>query len=104
MKNKLVVQDEQIAKNLNHFEPDSEVASTVDDAIKVLDSTNFNELDKHPEKRLKAAYASFEEHRLPQLKTAHPTFRLSQLKQLLRKEWLKSSENPLNQKILNIIE
>ena len=43
---------------------------------------------------------AFEEKRLPQLKSEHPTFRLSQLKQLLRKEWMKSPENPLNQQLL----
>lgn len=41
---------------------------------------------------------------LPRLKEEHPTFRLSQLKQLLKKEWQKSPDNPLNQKILSIIQ
>lgn len=54
-------------------------------------------MDRHPEKRMKAAYTSFEETQLPILKKQNPTLRLSQLKQLLKKEWLKSPENPLNQ-------
>ena len=45
---------------------------------------------------MKAAYAAFEEVRLPILKEQNPTLRLSQLKQLLKKEWTASPENPLN--------
>ena len=48
---------------------------------------------------MKAAFEEFEKVRLPQLKTENPTLRLSQLKQLLRKEWMKSPENPLNKKL-----
>ena len=33
-------------------------------------------------------------------KEQNPTLRLSQLKQILKKEWMKSPENPLNQKLL----
>lgn len=58
-----------------------------------------NEVDRHPEKRIKAAYTAFEEVTLPRLKAENPTLRLSQLKQMLRKEWLKSPQNPLNQKV-----
>lgn len=46
---------------------------------------------------MKAAYAEFEETQLPILKKQNPTLRLSQLKQLLRKDWLKHPDNPLNQ-------
>lgn len=56
-------------------------------------------MDKHPEKRMKAAYEEFEAERLPQLKIENPTFRLSQLKQILRKEWMKHPKNPLNMKL-----
>lgn len=57
------------------------------------------EVDKHPEKRMKAAYEEFEKERIPQLKIENPTLRLSQLKQLLRKEWMKHPNNPLNMKL-----
>lgn len=56
------------------------------------------ELDHHPERRMKAAYAAFEEANLPRLKQENPNMRLSQLKQQLKKEWMKSPENPLNQR------
>uniref|UniRef100_A0A915CTC6 Coiled-coil domain-containing protein n=1 Tax=Ditylenchus dipsaci TaxID=166011 RepID=A0A915CTC6_9BILA len=77
----------------------------VDEAIKVLSTDEtLSAIDRHPEKRVKAAYAAFEEKRLPELKKDHPTFRMSQLKQLLKKEWQKSTENPLNQKIMSIVQ
>jgi hypothetical protein len=47
---------------------------------------------------MKAAYAAFQEERLLELKAEHPNMRLSQVKQLLWKEWLKSPKNPVNQK------
>lgn len=56
-------------------------------------------MDKHPEKRLKAAFSAFEEANMPRIKEENPTLRLSQLKQILRKEWMKSPENPLNQRL-----
>lgn len=53
-------------------------------------------MDSHPEKRMKAAYQTFEDENLPKLKQENPSLRLSQLKQLLKKEWLKSPDNPFN--------
>lgn len=52
--------------------------------------------DKHPEKRMKAAYTSYEATRLAELKAENPSLRLSQMKQMIFKEWQKSPENPLN--------
>nr|XP_057929306.1 coiled-coil domain-containing protein 124 [Doryrhamphus excisus] len=72
-------------------------ARTIEDAIAVL-SVVPEDLDRHPERRLKAAFASFEEANMPRLKMENPNMRLSQLKQQLKKEWTKSPENPLNQK------
>lgn len=57
-----------------------------------------DEADRHPEKRVKAAYTLFEEQNLPILKAQNPNLRLSQLKQLLKKDWMKSPDNPLNQR------
>ena len=74
-------------------------ARSVEDAITVLsigDSGGVS-VDKHPEKRMKAAYAAFEEREIPRLKQENPNLRMSQLKQLLRKEWMKSPDNPINQ-------
>ena len=74
-------------------------ARNIEDAIAVLKvkEDEASPVDKHPEKRMKAAYAAFEEVNLPRLKEENPNLRMSQLKQLLRKEWMKSSSNPMNQ-------
>ena len=71
-------------------------AGSVDEAIKLL-KVSDKKVDIHPEKRLKAAYAAFEDRELPRLKSENPNLRLSQLKQLLKKEWMKSPDNPMNQ-------
>ena len=60
-------------------------------------SSTSEEVDRHPERRVKAAYAAYEEANMPRLKMENPNMRLSQLKQMLKKEWTKSPENPLNQ-------
>lgn len=70
-------------------------ARSVEDAIAVL-NVGETAVDRHPEKRMKAAYNAFEERELPRLKQENPNMRLSQLKQLLKKEWMKSPENPMN--------
>jgi len=66
----------------------------------VFSSLKETEIDRHPERRLKAAFAAFEEANMPRIKAENHTLRLSQLKQILRKEWMKSPENPLNQRLL----
>ncbi|XP_047984534.1 coiled-coil domain-containing protein 124 isoform X2 [Leguminivora glycinivorella] len=94
---RVVVEEPPLEENLNRIQLDGEVAQSVDEAISLL--SDKTEIDRHPEKRLKAAYTAFEEVTMPRLKEENPTLRLSQLKQLLRKEWLKSPQNPLNSKI-----
>ncbi|KAJ3252148.1 hypothetical protein HK103_001801 [Boothiomyces macroporosus] len=80
---------------------DSYGASGIDSALDLLDLTVKDgsnvKLDRHPERRQKAAYAAFEERRLPELKAENPSLRLTQLKELLFKEWQKSPDNPMNQ-------
>jgi hypothetical protein len=59
-------------------------------------SSKSDDSDKHPERRMKAAYTAFENRRLEEMKMEFPSLRLSQLKQMIFKEWQKSTENPLN--------
>ena len=44
------------------------------------------EIDAHPEKRMKAAWKSFVEDRLMALKVEYPKFRRSQLLEMINKE------------------
>ncbi|CAF1338882.1 unnamed protein product [Adineta ricciae] len=87
--------DLPLEENVNRLQIDGHSARNVDDAIHVLKSTQAS-VDSHPEKRMKAAYETFETENLPRLKQEHPTLRLSQLKQLMKKEWMKSPDNPFN--------
>ncbi|CAL9695453.1 unnamed protein product [Knipowitschia caucasica] len=87
-----------LEENVNRIfaEEGSVEARSIEDAIAAL-STGGEDLDRHPERRVKAAFAAFEEVHMPRLKKENPNMRLSQLKQQLKKEWTKSPENPLNQ-------
>jgi len=60
-------------------------------------NNNSNKIDRHPERRVKSAYAIFEEKTMPILKEENPHLRRTQLKQMLQKRWKKSPENPMNQ-------
>jgi hypothetical protein len=62
----------------------------------MLRAGKAEEVDLHPEKRMRAAYLEFEEENLERLKKENPNMRLSQIKQLLKKEWQKSPKNPFN--------
>jgi len=90
--------DKPLEENLNRTDPEIVSASNVEDAIAAL-SVKEEAVDKHPEKRMKAAYEAFEKERLPQLKVEKSNMRLSQLKQIMKKEWMKHPDNPLNQRL-----
>lgn len=84
-----------LEENFNRAMGDVHVASTVDQAIAVLKVADSEE-DRHPEKRMKAAFKAYEDAQLPIIKAQNPSLKLSQLKQIIFKEWQKSPENPLN--------
>ncbi|XP_038633081.1 coiled-coil domain-containing protein 124 [Scyliorhinus canicula] len=86
-----------LEENINRIVPDEDDvdARTIEDAIAAL--STGQSLDHHPERRLRAAFATFEEANMARLKRENPNMRLSQLKQMLKKEWMKSPENPMNQ-------
>ncbi|CAI5757837.1 unnamed protein product [Candida verbasci] len=78
-------------------------ASGLDNALEALSLTSQGggvenkDLDKHPERRVKAAFKAFEDRRLPEVRKENPGLRLNQIKNLLFKEFQKSPENPMNQ-------
>lgn len=86
-----------IEENVNRLQIEGHEARSVTEALSVL-SDKPEEVDLHPEKRLKAAYKKFEDANLPALKQENPNMKLSQLKHMLWKDWQKSPENPLNQR------
>lgn len=75
-------------------------ASNIDDALLLLDSSSNKQiktLERHPERRVKAAFAIFESKELPRLREEFPSLKYSQLREKLNEKWKKSSDNPLNQ-------
>ena len=77
-------------------------ASNLDDALLLLESANIssnslNSVEKHPERRMKAAFALFEARELPKLRLENPSLKHSQYLERLHKLWKKSPENPFNQ-------
>ena len=85
-----------LEENVNRLSVEGVEARNIEEAISALSVSDGPAIDRHPEKRMKAAFEEFENVRLPQLKSENPSMRLSQLKQLLRKEWQKHPDNPLN--------
>lgn len=88
---------------LNQFGSKSTInAEGLDDSLAALtllkkDAVSDREIDRHPERRFKAALAAYTEKRLPEVKSENPGLRKQQLEQLIYKEFQKSSENPFNQ-------
>ncbi|CDJ26898.1 uncharacterized protein EMH_0076230 [Eimeria mitis] len=72
-------------------------ASNLDEALNQLGIGDSPGEDRHPERRMRAAYRAYEEQMMPRLKAENPTLKRSQLLELLSKQWKKAPENPLNQ-------
>ncbi|VDI74671.1 Hypothetical predicted protein [Mytilus galloprovincialis] len=86
--------DKPLEENLNKLQLEGE-ARSVEAALSVL-SEKEAAVDHHPEKRMKAAYKKYEDTNIPILKQENPNMKLSQLKHMLWKDWMKSPDNPLN--------
>jgi hypothetical protein len=78
-------------------------ATGIDNALDALSltgaSAEASKIDRHPERRFKAAYAAFEERRLKEMEEdgSGKGLRLNQKKEKIKKEFEKSPENPFNQ-------
>ncbi|KAF9464580.1 hypothetical protein BDZ94DRAFT_1161858 [Collybia nuda] len=89
-------------------EVESYTATGIDNALDLLDVVTAKMdkasvgqqaagIERHPERRFKAAYEAYQERELPRLKEEHPGLRLQQYKDLLYKQFQKSPDNPFNQ-------
>jgi hypothetical protein len=54
-------------------------------------------VDRHPERRYKAALAAYEARRMPELEEEQKGLRQNQRRDIIRKEFEKSPDNPFNQ-------
>uniref|UniRef100_A0A0N4ZMJ1 HMG box domain-containing protein n=1 Tax=Parastrongyloides trichosuri TaxID=131310 RepID=A0A0N4ZMJ1_PARTI len=91
-RNKITVQTHEIEENLNRVILDDSWASSADQALNALSGTSTPTGSKIS----KITYTEFESRRLPELKISKPKMTLSQLKNTIRKEWMRSPENPYN--------
>lgn len=66
----------------------------------LLEETELK-IERHPERRMKAAYSEFEAKEYPIFKAHYPTLKHSQLLQLIQKKWKKSPDNPFNKPFEN---
>ncbi|QPG75388.1 hypothetical protein FOA43_002742 [Brettanomyces nanus] len=76
-------------------------AEGLDDAIAALsllkkDVVSDNDIERHPERRFKAALAEYTGRRMADLRMENPGMRKHQLQSLAAKEFQKSDENPFN--------
>lgn len=73
-------------------------ATGIENALDALDITagSSDAVDRHPERRFKAAFAAFEARRLDEMKD-EKGLRRNQKIEAIRKEFEKSEENPFNQ-------
>uniref|UniRef100_A0A7S0HC27 HMG box domain-containing protein n=1 Tax=Hanusia phi TaxID=3032 RepID=A0A7S0HC27_9CRYP len=103
-------QEPEIERNINHLRMEEsrmlaekgierKEASGVDAATDLLTnlSTEDEKGDAHPERRRKAAFKAYEEREIPRIRADNPGLKLSQIKEIIFKNWQKSPENPMNQ-------
>ncbi len=76
-------------------------ATGIDNALDALSLTTdaAAKIDKHPERRFKAAFAAYEERRLKEMESdgSGQGLRQNQKRERIRKEFEKSEDNPFNQ-------
>jgi len=83
-------------------------ATGIDDALDLLDVVNAKTdkasmgtaaagIERHPERRFKAAFEAYLENELPETRKEHPGMRLQQYRDMLFKQFQKSPDNPFNQ-------
>ena len=93
IKKKIV--EESIDENINRTDIWHINARNIDQALESFSANDKPNMNVST--RLKASYLGFEEKRLAELKKENPRLKLSQLKEIVWKEFQKSSSNPLNQ-------
>ncbi|PWN53185.1 DUF1014-domain-containing protein [Violaceomyces palustris] len=83
-------------------------ADNLDDALEAMLLVNektdkasrgaaAGQIERHPERRFKAAFEAYKERELPKLKEEHKGLRLQQYQDILFKQFQKHPDNPFNQ-------
>jgi len=95
-----------------HQEVESFSATGIDNALDLLEVVNAKTdkasvgqqaagIERHPERRFKAALEAYKEQELPKLKEEHRGLRRGQYEELLFKKFQKAPENPFNQTVVS---
>lgn len=92
-----VVNDMPLEPNLNREQVDVEIGrgTTVQAVSAISAALGSGPIDAHPEKRMKALHAAYEERRMKELMDDKPNLKRAQYKDIIWREWLKSPENPM---------
>ena len=76
-----------------NYEADVTVAENLDQAF---DALTVNKQDKHPEKRVKAAWNNFVNNHMDEFRKEYPSLKRKQIIHFMWKDFAKSPENPMN--------
>eukprot|EP01118_Nematostelium_gracile_P015229 TRINITY_DN6056_c0_g1_i2.p1 TRINITY_DN6056_c0_g1~~TRINITY_DN6056_c0_g1_i2.p1 ORF type:complete len:219 (-),score=89.10 TRINITY_DN6056_c0_g1_i2:110-766(-) len=98
-------EEPELERNINHVirEQNKEMmqsgtafvdARSVEEAI---DGLVVSDSDRNPEKRMRAAFALYEQEHLDRMRKENPKLKLTQVREMLWKQWQKAPENPFNQ-------
>ena len=94
--------------NTSFDKPESFGATGLDDALDMMSivgqksdkasmGAKAGQIEKHPERRFKAAFEAYKEAEMPIVRSENPGLRLQQYNDLLYKKFQKSPDNPFNQ-------
>lgn len=92
-------------------EVESYSATGIESALELLEVVNAKTdkatvgqqaagIERHPERRFKAALEAYKQRELPNLREEHPGLRLQQYEEILFKKFQKAPENPFNQTVV----
>ncbi|GBE82812.1 Coiled-coil domain-containing protein 124 homolog [Sparassis crispa] len=102
------VAEKEMESDGHREEPETFSATGIDNAIDLLevvtakmDKASVGQqaagIERHPERRFKAAFEAYKELEMPNVRADHPGLRLQQYQDILYKQFQKSPENPFNQ-------
>jgi hypothetical protein len=102
-----VVETEEIDTEKEFVNPNYQNNLVTDNGVEIINISGVNEAleelelvdyDKHPEKRMRAAWNSFLDKQMAIYRSAYPSLKRQQLINLMQKEFKKSPENPVYKK------
>jgi hypothetical protein len=83
---------------LAQFDDNDAITDDNDASTAAASSTASTADDRHPEKRMLAAFKAYEEKHLQRMRDENPSLRLQQVKNMLWEDWQRSPDNPMVQK------